>query len=129
LVTNGAAEPSFEKCLDQLPRQRGPDHFSTQTKNIHVVVFNALVGGEHIVDESSSRARNFVRCNGCAHSASAERHPAFHLPGCDGPGERNHEVGEVVSGVQFVSAEIHDLMAGTAQQLSYLALQRKAAVV
>jgi hypothetical protein len=43
LVACSAAESSFEKPLDQFPRECGPDHFSTQTKDIHIIVFHALV--------------------------------------------------------------------------------------
>ena len=47
LVAWSAAEVSGQKGLDQFPGERRPDHFPTQTKDIHVVIFDALMGMEN----------------------------------------------------------------------------------
>jgi hypothetical protein len=50
------AEASGKESLDQFPGERGSDDFSSETKDVHVVVFDALVGGKHIVDEAGTSA-------------------------------------------------------------------------
>jgi len=70
-VAYGTTEVSGQKGLDQFPGKRRPDHFSAQTKDIHVVIFDALVGGENIMDEPGTHTGNFVRCDGCSHAAAA----------------------------------------------------------
>ena len=84
-VALGTTEVSRQKSLDQFPGQRGPDHFSTQTKDIHVVIFDALMGGENIMDEPGPHTGNLVRGDGRSHAAAAERHSAFNLPRGHGP--------------------------------------------
>jgi hypothetical protein len=39
---------------NQLPGKGRCDHFSSQAKYVHIVVFDALSGGKHIVDEAGS---------------------------------------------------------------------------
>ena len=106
----GAAEVSGQKGLDQLPGECRPDHFSTQTKDIHVVIFDALMSGEDIMDEPGTHAGNLVRGDGRSHAAAAECHSAFNLPRGDGLCQGDDEVGVIISGVQFVCTEIHDLV-------------------
>ena len=125
----GAAEVSGQKGLDQFPGERRPDHFSTQTKDIHVVIFDALMGGEDIMDEPGTHAGNLVRGDGRSHAAAAERHSAFNLPRGDGPGQGDDEVGVVISGVQLVCAEVHDLVPRATQRLRHLPFQGKPSMV
>jgi len=80
LMACGAAESSFQKRLDQLPRERGPDHLATQTKDIHVVVFNSLVSGEHVMDQPCTHTDNFVGADGCPHATAAERYSSAPCP-------------------------------------------------
>jgi hypothetical protein len=61
---------SGQKGLDQFPGERRPDDFSAQTEDIHVVIFDALMSGENIMDEPGTHARNFVRCDGRTHAAA-----------------------------------------------------------
>ena len=125
----GAAEVSGQKGLDQFPGERRTDHFSTQTKDIHVVIFDALMGGENIMDEPSTHAGNFVRGDGCSHAAAAERDSALNLSSGYSPGQRDDEVGVVISGVQLVCAEVHDLVPRATQQLRHLPFQGKPSMV
>jgi hypothetical protein len=62
------------------------------------------------MDEPGTHAANFVRGDGRSHAAATERHSAFNLSRGDGPGQGDDEVGVVVSGVQLVCAEVHDLV-------------------
>jgi hypothetical protein len=120
---------SGQKGLDQFPGERRPDHFSTQTKDIHVVIFDALVGGENIMNKPSTHTMDFVRSDGCTHAAAAKRDSALNLPGGYSPSQRDDEVGVVISGVQLMSAEVHDFVPRAAQQLRHLRFQDKATMV
>jgi hypothetical protein len=122
LVAWSAAEVSGQKGLDQFPGERRPDHSLTQAKNVHIVIFDALVGGENIMDKPGTHPGNFVRGDGCSDTAAADGHSTVHFSRGNGPGKGNDEVRVVVSRAQFVCAKIHDLMVGPAQQFSYLLL-------
>jgi hypothetical protein len=88
LMACGAAESSFQKRLDQFPRERRPDHLSAQTEDIHVVVFNALAGREHVMDEACAHTSNFVGADGCPHTAAEERNSAIDCASGYGPRSR-----------------------------------------
>lgn len=117
-----AAETSSQKGFDQFPSKCSPDHFPAETKDIHVVVFDTLMGGENIVDKRGTHTGNLVRGDGCPYTAAAERHCPLNFPRRDGPRQRNDEVGVVISGIQLVRAEVHDLESRTTQQLRDLLL-------
>lgn len=106
---------SFKKGFDQFQGEPGPDHLSAKTKNIHVIVFHALMGGEHIVYQPGAHAGDFVRGDRCAHSAAAEGDAALHSRARDCPCQWNDEVGIVVSRVEFVRAVVLDLIPRGAQ--------------
>jgi hypothetical protein len=65
---------------NQLPGKCRCDHFSSQAKYVHIVVFDALSGGKHIVDEAGSHAGDFVRGHGGAYTAAAQRPPRSTCP-------------------------------------------------
>ena len=62
------------------------------------------------MDERGTHAANFVRGDGHAHATATQCHSAFHLFRGDGFGQRDDEVRVVVSGVQWVGAEVDDLV-------------------
>ncbi len=72
-----------------VPGRRGPDHLSIQRKYIHVIIFDALMGGEDVADAPGTRAGDLVRGDGCLHAAAANRHSPFNLARGDGPGQGN----------------------------------------
>jgi hypothetical protein len=47
----GAAEVCGQKGLKQFQSQCGSNHLSAQTNYVHIVVFDALTGGEDVTDE------------------------------------------------------------------------------
>jgi len=71
------------------------------------------------VDEAGSCARNFVRAMDAPTPLPQSATPRS-TASSNGPGKRNDEVRVVVSRAQFVRAEVYNLIARTAQQLSYL---------
>jgi hypothetical protein len=129
LVACGAAESSFQKRLDQLPGERGPDHLATQTKDIHIVVFNALVSGEHVMDEPCAHTGNFVGADGSPHATAAERHAATDCACGYGPGQRDYVIRVVVSGDGSNRTEVYDLMGSIAQQIRNLLFQNEPSMV
>ena len=111
----GLAELGAEKRLDGIPGHRGPDRPSAHTEDVEVIVLDALLRREMIVDERRTNARDLVGTHRRAHAATANRHAAFDLSRNDGLRKRHDEVGIVVGRIQRVRAEIHDLVAGVAQ--------------
>ena len=110
LMAWSAAESSVKKGFDQFPGERSPDHFSAETKDVHVVIFYTLMGRENIVDKCGAHTENFICGDGCSYTAAAERHSPLNFPRRDGPRQRNDEVGVVISGIQVVCAEVHDFV-------------------
>jgi hypothetical protein len=129
LVALRAAEASFEKCLNQLPGQCWPYHLSAERKDIHVVVLNALVSGEDIMDEPSAYTSNFIGADGCAYAAAAEHDSTIHCARGYGPGQGNHVIRVIVSGAQLERSEVYDLMGSTAQQIRDLLFQSEPSMV
>ena len=94
-----------------------------------MIVLDALLRGEMIVDERRPDTGDLVGANRRANTAAADRHAALHLSSNDGLCERHDEVGIVVFGIQRVCAEIHDFVAGGPQTREELFLQTEAAVI
>jgi hypothetical protein len=87
------------------------------------------VGGENVVDKPCTHTGNFVRSDGRTHATAAEHDSALNLPGGHCPRQRDDEFRVVISGVQLMSAEVHDFVLRAPQQLRHLRLQDKAAMV
>jgi hypothetical protein len=98
-VAWSATEVSSQKCLDQLPGQGRSDNLSSQTKDIHVVVFDALAGGENILDKPCTHTENFVRSDGRTHAASADRDSTLNLPSNYSSRQWDDEFRVVICGV------------------------------
>ena len=79
-------------------------------RDVHVVVFDALVGGVGVVADAGADSPDLVGGDGRADSAAAYHYAALGLAGCDGFGDGLGEVGEVVRRVEFVSADVHNLV-------------------
>ena len=85
--------------------------FPPPTKNIHIVVFNALVGREDIMDEPGADTVHFVSGNGCTNSAATQGYPALNLSRGNSPGKWHDVVRIVIRGIQLMSAEVDDVIA------------------
>jgi hypothetical protein len=128
-VTLGITEMGTQKSFNQLPCKRGANYLSSEAEDIHVVIFDALVGGEHVVNQSCSNAWDFVCCDRRTDAAPAERDSALYISASDGLCERNDEIGIIVCGIQLVGAEVNDLVTRGAQGLFQLSLQGEGTVV
>src|ERR1043166_3547235 len=91
------AELRGQERLHEIPGHLVPGHAATEADDVHVVVLDALPGGEVIGDERSADSRNLVDADRDADAAAAERDPA--LDGAAGHrlSERNREVRIVVA--------------------------------
>jgi hypothetical protein len=102
---------------------------TAERKNVHVVVFNALVSGEHVVDEPSAHASNFVGTDRCPHSTAAERNSAIDVAGGYGSSQWDHVIRIIVSGARLKRTEVDDLIRGIAQQIRDLFFQNEPSMV
>jgi hypothetical protein len=106
------------------------DHKVTaERKNVHVVVFNALVSGEDIVNEPRAHASNLVGADGRPHTASAKRYSAINFGGGYSSGQWDHVVGIIVAWARLKSPEVDDLIASFAEQIPDLLFQNEPAMV
>ena len=119
-VARSAVELSGQKGLDQFPCECCPNHFSSQTEDIHIVIFDALMSGENIMDEPGTHSRNFIRGDGRTHTAATQRYPTSNLLGSDGSGHGDDEIRVVISGVELMCAEVHNLVARAMELLRHL---------
>jgi hypothetical protein len=111
LVANCAAEASLQERLNQFPGQCRPDYLPAERKDIHVVVLNALVSGEHVMDEPSAHTGNLVGADGGTHAAAAERYSAINRASGYGPGQWDNVIWVIVSGTWLNRTEVYDLVA------------------
>jgi hypothetical protein len=129
LMANLTAEASLQEHLNQFPGQRGPNHLTAERKDVHVIVFDSLVSGEHVVDEPSPHASNLVGADGCSHSTTAERYSAIHFSAGNGSGEWDYVVRIIVSWARMKGTEVNDLIGSITQQVRDLLLQNEPSMI
>jgi len=117
-VTLGAAEVRPQKKSNQFQREGRSNHLSTQAKYVHVVVFDALMGGKDVVDKPGAHTGNLVCGDGRTNTAAAERHAALDFRCGNSPGQWDDEVGVVIRRVQCVCAEVDNIVPRVAQRCS-----------
>jgi hypothetical protein len=129
LMPNRTAEASLQKRLNQFPSQRRPNYLTAEGKNVHVVVFNALVSGEDIVNEPRAHASNLVGADGRPHTASAKRYSAINFGGGHSSGQWDHVVGIIVAGARLKSPEVDNLICSFAEQIRDLLFQNEPSMI
>lgn len=55
-VARRTTEPSAQKALDKLACECRADHLSAKTTDVHIVIFDALMRGENIMNEGGTYA-------------------------------------------------------------------------
>ena len=75
-------------------------------------MLDSLVSRVVILNQSGANARNFIRADTCANTASAHCQAALHLAGRYGASERDDEIGLVVTGGQAMCPKVDDFMSG-----------------
>jgi len=83
-------------CQDKVPCHCWTHGAAAHAEYVHVIIFDTLTGGEMIMDEAGTNARNFVGTNGRADPTAANGQASIHLAGRHGLRERHHEVGLIV---------------------------------
>src|SRR4029450_9982140 len=96
--------------LDKIPCHRRAHGPPAHAEYVHVIIFDTLTRGEMIVDQPGANARHFVGTYRRADPTAANSHASTHLAGRDGIRERYHEVGIIVTRVQTISTEVHNLV-------------------
>src|SRR5262245_49387959 len=110
-MARGLAELGGQERLHQIPGHFGPYRTSAHAEDIHVIILDALLGGEMIVDETGANAFHLVGAYRRANAAAADRDAAIYIARDDRLGERHDVVGIVVVGIQVAGTEINHFMA------------------
>ena len=100
----------LQECLNEIPGNAGPNGTPAHAKNIHVVVFDALLCGKMIVNQRGSHSRHFVGTHRSAHAAAANRNAAVDFAGNNSASQGKNVVGIVVGLGEGVSAEIDNFV-------------------
>jgi hypothetical protein len=69
----GAAKAGGQESLDKLQGERSSEHLCAQIKDVHVVIFDASMGRENIMDRPGTRTGNFVRGDSRSDAAAARQ--------------------------------------------------------
>src|SRR5512147_1578851 len=73
-VTRGGAVFRGEECLHEVPGHFRTDRAAAHAQDVHVIVLNALLRREMIVNQTGANAFHLVGANGGADAAAADRH-------------------------------------------------------
>lgn len=87
------------------------DYPSAQTEQVEIIVFNALLGGEKIVDERGPNAFYFVCYYGYTYSTAADGNTALYVTRHNGLSQGHHKVGVVVGIVFLYVAKVGHVVA------------------
>ena len=99
-VPVGLTEFGGEEGLDEIPGDGRPDGPATHAEDVEVIVLDALLGGEMVVDEGGADTGDLVGADRRADTAPADRYAALYLSGDHRLRERSDEVGIVVFSIQ-----------------------------
>ena len=70
-----AALKRGQESLDQFQGERRSDHLSAETKNVHVIIVDARMGRENIMDKPGTHTGYFVRGDSRSNAAAADATP------------------------------------------------------
>src|SRR4029450_9321409 len=118
-----------QEGIDQVPGDARAHRAAAHTEDVHVIVLDALLRREVVVDEPGPGARDLVRADRRAHAAAAHGHASMDCPRGDGLGQRYDEVGIVVLGVESLRTEVGYVVPGRAKPGHEILLERESAVI
>src|SRR5579859_5063376 len=122
-------EFGLDECVDQFEGEGGADNSCAENDDVHIVVFNALMGGVGVVAHAGADAGDLVGGDADTYAGAADENAARGVARLDGETYALGEVGIVVFGLDFECAEIEDLMAALSEIGAYFFLEGKAGVV
>ena len=111
-VTRLLAVLGIEEGLDQIPSHGGTNGAAAHAEDIHVIILNALLGGEVIMDEAGADALGFIGADRGPHPTATDGDASLHLTSHDGEGHRSDIVGIIIVMTELMSAKINTLMTG-----------------
>src|SRR5215831_5246924 len=123
------AELRGEKRLDEVPGYFRANRASAHTDDLHIIVLDALLGREMIVDETGVNAFNLVGAHRRADAAAADRDAAIDVTSEHRSCERYDVVRIVVARVQAMGTEINHLIPCRADLANQFFLQAISAVI
>ncbi len=100
-----ATEARTEVRIDQLGGCRGSDDPGSEGQHVHVIVFNGLMCGVVIVDDSTSNPGDLVRSDRCSCARPAHNDAAFSLS-CDHRSAHGSGVVGIVDRIGAVGSDI-----------------------
>ena len=101
---------SAEEGVHALPSSLGADDPGSQHENVHIVVFDTLMGGVGVVTEAGTDSPELVGRHAGTYAASADEHATLGFPIENGASDFLGEVG-IVDGGRGVGAHIDNLVA------------------
>jgi hypothetical protein len=128
-VTLGAAESCPQKCSDQLPGERIPNHAPAQADHVHVVVLDTLARREAFMDQTRPHTGHFVGRNTRAHAAAANGYSTMHLSERNCVGQGLNKVRIVVVWFRRAIAKVEHFIVSFTQHPGQVLFQFKAAVI
>src|ERR1035441_5980382 len=128
-VTLGAAEGCLQKCSDQLPGERIPNHVPAQADHVHVVVLDTLARRETFMDETRPHTRHFVGGNARAHAAAADGYSTMHFSEGNCAGQGLNKVRIVIVRFRLAIAKVEHFIVSFTQGPGQRLFQFKTAVI
>src|SRR5215475_2704140 len=111
-VSFGLTVLSRQKRLDEVPSHGRSYRPAAHAKDVHMIVLDALLGREVVMDQCGTDAVNLVGAHRRTDTAAADRHTAIHLSSDHRLRQRKHIVGIVIAFAQSMGTKISDFMAG-----------------
>ena len=87
---------SCQKDLNYFQGQCSSDHATAQAKQVHIIIFNALMGRIAFMDQSRADPWYFVSREAGAHATAADGDAALQFTARDCPGQRDDKVREII---------------------------------
>ena len=88
----------------------GPADAQNFTKQVHIIVFHALVGRESICDQAGPDVMYLVGDNTGSYTAATYGNASFHFSVAYGSCKWNNEIRIVIKGIKFIGAKVCHLM-------------------
>jgi len=128
-MPDGAREACFKKSPDDVERQFRPGNACSKTKDIGIIIFNALMSRESIFTKGRAYPFEFIGCDTGADPAAADQNAAFGSAVLDRLSKPLGIVGIIITRFQAMGPHIEDPVPEQADAVQNLFLQREAGVI
>jgi hypothetical protein len=93
----GSAEFDGQERVYEFPRHSRPHNSTAHTQNVHIVVFDSLVGGEMVMNQTCANTWEFIGADRGADAAAAHCDTPSYASRSHRLAERNHKIGIVIT--------------------------------